>query len=212
MANLSIGDEAIFFGLPGVDGVTHSLSDYGEKAAVAVIFTCNHCPYARAWEDRIVSIQSDYGSTGLQVLTINANDAEKYPDDDFPQMQQRAEAKGFNFPYLHDETQEIATAYGTERTPEVFLFDGDRKLAYHGRGRRQLRRPKRCTGRLPPGCCRSRADGRGASQVVHQPGGLFDQVEVGPADFASNAAQDKDYARMDRMKVTHLQGFAKLRG
>ncbi|MGB3634224.1 MAG: thioredoxin family protein [Rubrobacteraceae bacterium] len=132
MAKLNTGDEAISFRLPGVDGETHSLTDYAGKAAVAVVFTCNHCPYARAWEDRIVSIQSDYGSGGLQVLAINANDADKYTDDGFPQMQQRAEDKGFNFPYLHDESQEIAAAYGAERTPEVFLFDGDRKLAYHG--------------------------------------------------------------------------------
>ena len=132
MANLNIGDEAISFELTGVDEETHSLSDYGEKATVAVIFTCNHCPYARAWEDRIVSIQKDHFDSGLQVLAINANDASKYPDDGFPQMQQRAEEKGFNFPYLYDESQEVATAYGAERTPEVFLFDGERNLAYHG--------------------------------------------------------------------------------
>ena len=132
MSNLDIGDEAIPFELTGVDEETRSLSDYEEKTAVAVVFTCNHCPYARAWEDRIVSIQRDYSDSGLQVLAINANDAQKYPDDGFPQMQQRAEEKGFNFPYLHDESQEVATAYGAERTPEVFLFDGDGKLAYHG--------------------------------------------------------------------------------
>ncbi len=132
MSNLDIGDKAIGFDLPGTDQETHSLSDYGEKAAVAVVFTCNHCPYARAWEDRIVSIQGDYSGSGLQVLAINANDADKYLDDGFPQMQQRAEEKGFNFPYLRDESQEVAAAYGAERTPEVFLFDGDGKLAYHG--------------------------------------------------------------------------------
>ncbi len=132
MTNLSIGDEAAPFDLPGVDDETHSLSDYAEKAAIAVIFTCNHCPYARAWEDRVVSIQNDYTSAGLQVLAINANDADKYPDDGFPQMQQRAEEKGFNFPYLHDESQEVAAAYGAGRTPEVFLFNGNRKLVYHG--------------------------------------------------------------------------------
>ncbi|CAN5885385.1 thioredoxin family protein [soil metagenome] len=132
MANLNIGDKAIALELPGVDGETRNLSDYKDKSAIAVVFTCNHCPYARAWEDRIVSIQNDYGSSGLQILAINANDANKYPDDGFPQMQQRAEEKGFNFPYLHDESQEVATAYGAERTPEVFLFDKERKLAYHG--------------------------------------------------------------------------------
>jgi peroxiredoxin len=132
MSKLNIGDEAIPFTLPGVDGEAYSLSNYQDKAAVAVVFTCNHCPYARAWEDRIVSIQNDYADRGVQVLAINANDAEKYPDDGFQQMQQRAKEKEFSFPYLQDESQEVATAYGAERTPEVFLFDGDMKLAYHG--------------------------------------------------------------------------------
>ncbi len=132
MSKLNIGDEAIPFTLPGVDGEAYSLSNYQDKATVAVVFTCNHCPYARAWEDRIVSIQNDYADRGVQVLAINANDAEKYPDDGFQQMQQRAEEKSFSFPYLHDESQEVAAAYGAERTPEVFLFDRDRKLAYHG--------------------------------------------------------------------------------
>ena len=132
MAKLEIRDDAIPFSLPGVDGEAHSLSEHQDSAAVAVIFTCNHCPYARAWEDRIVSIQNDYGDRGLQVLAINANDAGKYPDDSFPKMQQRAEEKNFSFPYLQDESQEVAVAYGAGRTPEVFLFDGERKLAYHG--------------------------------------------------------------------------------
>lgn len=132
MAKLGIGDEAIPFSLPGVDGEARSLSEYQDRAAVAVIFTCNHCPYARAWEDRIVLIQNDYKDRGVQVLAINANDADKYPDDGFTQMQKRAEEKNFNFPYLQDESQELAVAYDAERTPEVFLFDGDRKLAYHG--------------------------------------------------------------------------------
>lgn len=132
MAKLRIGDEAVPFSLPGVDGDAHSFSEHQDKEAVAVVFTCNHCPYARAWEDRIVSIQNDYSDRGVQVLAINANDAEKYPDDGFPQMRQRAEEKNFSFPYLQDESQEVAAAYGAERTPEVFLFDGARKLVYHG--------------------------------------------------------------------------------
>ena len=132
MAKLGIGDEAIPFSLPGVDGEAYSLSGYQDSVAVAVIFTCNHCPYARAWEDRIVSIQNDYQGQGLQVLAINANDADKYPDDGFSQMKKRAGEKNFSFPYLQDESQEVATAYGAGRTPEVFLFDGDGKLAYHG--------------------------------------------------------------------------------
>jgi peroxiredoxin len=132
MAKLSIDDRAIPFELPGVDGETHALRDYKDKEAVVVIFSCNHCPYVRAWEDRMVAIQTDYGDQGVQLISINANDAEKYPADGFEQMKERAAEKGFNFPYLRDESQEVARAYGAERTPEVFLFDRDHRLQYHG--------------------------------------------------------------------------------
>ena len=132
MANLRPGDEAVPFELPGVDDGRHALSDYADRAAVAVVFTCNHCPYARAWEDRLVGIQSDYAGRGAQLVAISSNDADKYPADGFLEMKRRAEDKGFNFPYLYDESQEVARSYGAERTPEVFLFDGDGTLSYHG--------------------------------------------------------------------------------
>jgi peroxiredoxin len=132
VANLKPGDEAITFELPGVDDRRHTLTDYGDKQAVAVIFTCNHCPYAQAWEDRIVRIQDDYADRGVQVIAISANDPQKYPADSFPKMKEHAQEKGFNFPYLYDESQEVARAYGAERTPEVFLFGKDRTLLYHG--------------------------------------------------------------------------------
>lgn len=132
MANLKPGDQSIPFALPGVDDKQHALADYADKEAVAVIFSCNHCPYVRAWEDRMVQIQTDYADKGVQLIAINANDARKYPDDSFPKMKERAREKGFNFPYLYDESQEIARAYGAERTPEVFLFDKDGVLRYHG--------------------------------------------------------------------------------
>ena len=132
MANLRIDDKALPFQLPGVDGKDHALGDYEGKSVVAVIFSCNHCPYVRAWEDRMVQIQSDYVSTGVQLLAINANDAVKYPEDSFPKMKERAREKKFNFPYLRDEAQKVAHAYGAERTPEVFLFDKSAILRYHG--------------------------------------------------------------------------------
>lgn len=132
MANLKTGDKAIPFTLPGVDGRVHSLAEYADREAVVVIFSCNHCPYVRAWEDRMVQIQADYADKGVQLIAISANDAQKYPDDSFPRMKERAEEKGFNFPYLYDETQEVARAYGAERTPEVFLFDKNGVLRYHG--------------------------------------------------------------------------------
>lgn len=132
MSNLKPGDRAIPFSLPGVDDQTHALTDYADKAAVAVIFSCNHCPYVKAWEDRMVQIQADYADRGVQLIAISSNDAQRYPDDSFPNMKRRAQEKGFNFPYLYDESQEIARAYGAERTPEVFLFDSDGVLRYHG--------------------------------------------------------------------------------
>ena len=132
MPNLKSGDRAIPFNLPGVDDKQHTLADYAEKQAVAVIFSCNHCPYVRAWEDRMVQIHADYAAHGVQLIAISANDAHKYPDDSFPKMKERAREKGFNFPYLYDATQEVARAYGAERTPEVFLFDKGGVLRYHG--------------------------------------------------------------------------------
>jgi peroxiredoxin len=132
MANLRIGDRAISFKLLAVDDKEHSLNDYVGKNAVAVIFSCNHCPYVRAWEDRMVQIQSDYTDKGVQLVAINSNDESKYPDDSFAKMKDRARDKKFNFPYLRDETQNVARAYGAERTPEVFLFDRNSILQYHG--------------------------------------------------------------------------------
>jgi peroxiredoxin len=129
---MKIGDEFIPFDLEGVDGRTHSSAAYTGRKAVAVIFSCNHCPYVRAWEERMVQIQADYASQNVQLVAVSANDAEKYPQDSLPAMKARAEEQGFNFPYLYDESQAIAQAYGATRTPEVFLFDEQRNLRYHG--------------------------------------------------------------------------------
>ncbi len=133
MANVKIGDAALAFELPGVDGKTYSLSALSKgKVATAVVFMCNHCPYVLAWLDRLSAIAQDYAGKGVAFAGINANDPAKYAADDFPGMQKLAKERGLPFPYLHDETQEVATAYGAERTPEIFLFDADLKLRYHG--------------------------------------------------------------------------------
>ena len=127
MARLKLGDEAPPFELPGVDGRTHSLSDY-EGEPVAVVFSCCHCPYVVAWEDRINAIARDYeGRAG--VIAVNSN---HHLGDSFEDMQRRAEEKGFVFPFVRDESQEVARAYSAARTPEVFLFDSSRRLVYHG--------------------------------------------------------------------------------
>jgi peroxiredoxin len=132
MSELKIGDKAIPFALPGVDDREHSLADYADKELSVVVFSCNHCPYVLAWEDRIIQIQADYADKGVQLIAICANDAQKYPTDSFPSMQTHAQEKGFNFPYLHDETQEVARFYGAKRTPEFFVFDKRGVLRYHG--------------------------------------------------------------------------------
>lgn len=132
MSNLQIGDKAIDFTLTGIDDNQHKLSDYAGSGALALIFTCNHCPYVLAWEDRLIQLQADFADRGVRFVAICANDSEKYPTDSFPAMKEHAAEKGFNFPYLHDETQEVARAYGAERTPEIFLFDQNGALRYHG--------------------------------------------------------------------------------
>jgi peroxiredoxin len=130
---LELGSQAPDFNLPGTDNKTYGLASFPDAKAVCVVFSCNHCPYVQAYEDRFVALQKDYGAQGLQLLAINANDAVDYPEDNFEAMQVRAKEKGFNFPYLRDESQAVAKAYGAVRTPHVFLFNADRKLAYVGR-------------------------------------------------------------------------------
>lgn len=132
MSKLHLGERAIPFDLPGVDGRHHSFDDYADKPILLVIFSCNHCPYVRAWEDRIIQIQKDYADRGVQLVAISSNDANQFPDDSFPRMRERARSKGYNFPYLYDESQDVASAYGAKRTPEVFVFDQQRILRYHG--------------------------------------------------------------------------------
>jgi len=129
---LNIGDPApAWENLPGVDGKTHSLSDLKGKDAVILVFTCNSCPIAVAYEDRIIALTKKYaGPEGkVAVVAINVN---VIPQDKLPAMTQRAKEKGYNFPYLIDESQKIAKDYGANYTPEFFVIDKDRKIAYMG--------------------------------------------------------------------------------
>ncbi len=121
------------FSLLGVDDKTYSLNDFYDKKILIVIFSCNHCPYVQAYEDRIMELQSEFEKDGVQIIAINSNDDVKYPDDSFDEMKKRAAAREFNFPYLRDETQEVAKAFGATHTPQIFLFDSDRKLKYEGK-------------------------------------------------------------------------------
>jgi peroxiredoxin len=130
---LAIGDKAPDFELPGVDGKNYRLADFADKPALVVIWSCNHCPTVKAYEERMVALRRDYADQGVQVVAFNSNDVKRYPDDSFDNMVKRAKDKGFGFPYLYDESQQVARAYGPAVTPEVFLFDQERKLVYHGR-------------------------------------------------------------------------------
>jgi peroxiredoxin len=129
---IALATEAPTFDLPGVDGRQHSLGDYEDRPALAVVWSCNHCPYVQAWEGRMIALQREFGDRGFGLVAISSNDADAYPEDSFDAMQARAEELGFNFDYLYDEDQSVLNAYGAERTPEVFLFDGERRLVYHG--------------------------------------------------------------------------------
>jgi peroxiredoxin len=133
MNTLHTGDQAPGFRLLGVDGHTHSLEEFTGKPVLVVVFSCNHCPYVQAYEDRMISIQRDYQPRGVQLIAINSNDDVNYPEDSFNAMVERAKAKGFNFPYLRDANQEVARAYGATHTPQLFVFDHGRKLRYTGK-------------------------------------------------------------------------------
>jgi peroxiredoxin len=129
---LTLTESAPSFRLPGVDGAEHSLEDYDDAQVLVLVQSCNHCPYVQAWEGRLKAIQADYADRAVRIVAINSNDPDRYPEDSFEQMQRRAKREAFNFDYLWDEDQSIARALGSERTPEVFAFDRDRKLVYHG--------------------------------------------------------------------------------
>ena len=133
MGTLQVGDRAPTFNLPSVDGRTYSLDSFASTPVLVVIFSCNHCPYVQAYEDRMVTIQRDYRDRGVQFVAINANDDKNYPEDSFARMVERAKAKGFNFPYLRDATQTVAQAYGATHTPHLFVFDRERRLRYTGK-------------------------------------------------------------------------------
>ncbi|HME02258.1 MAG TPA: thioredoxin family protein [Solirubrobacteraceae bacterium] len=126
----AIGDEAPTFVLPDTAGASHEPD--GAPATV-VVFTCNHCPYALAWHDRIIGVASDYGDRGVRMLAINPNDSERYPGDSIEAMRTRVENGEFDgVPYLMDESQEVARAYDARTTPDVFVLDAGGVLRYRG--------------------------------------------------------------------------------
>ena len=129
---LDIGDSMPPFSLPATDGLTIDSKKIKDHV-LAVIFTCNHCPYAQAYEERLIDIANDFDAEGAQLVLINSNDAENYPEDSFEEMQNVHDEMAFPFPYCYDESQKVAKAYGALCTPHCFVFDSKRKLQYKGR-------------------------------------------------------------------------------
>lgn len=119
------GDKAIDFKLKNVDGKFVSMADYPDAKGFIVIFTCNHCPFSVAYEDRIIELDKKFKSLGFPVIAINPNDPELQPQDGYKEMQTRSREKGFTFPYLLDEGQHVYPVYGANRTPHVFLLQAE---------------------------------------------------------------------------------------
>ncbi len=130
---IQLGSDCPPFQLKGVDSRLHSREDYKDSKILIVAFTCNHCPYVKAYEDRINQLTEKFKTQSVSVVCINANDPLKYPDDSFENMVTHAQEKKFVFDYLHDATQATAKAFNAACTPEFYLYDEKRKLRYHGR-------------------------------------------------------------------------------
>lgn len=141
MTGLQLGDQAPTFTLPGVDGANHAYRDDAGTKATVVIFTCNHCPYALAWEDRILAVGADYRDSGVRILAINPNDDTIKPADSFENMKARVADSPWPIPYLRDESQQVAAAFGAKTTPDVFVFDAGDRLVYRGAPDEDYERP-----------------------------------------------------------------------
>lgn len=130
---LAIGATGPDFNLRGTDGKMYSLEEVAGGKGTAVVFTCNMCPFSKGYEDRLIALASKYQERGINFIAINPNDPERVPGDSFEEMVVRAGEKGFPYPYVVDETQKVAAAYGARVTPHIFLLDGERTLVYRGR-------------------------------------------------------------------------------
>ena len=150
-SGFTLGDSAPAFTLPDTDGERHSVPLDDAPAATVLVVTCIHCPYVVAWNPRLRAVAEEYAPRGVRFLGINANDAARYPADSLEHMRRFVADQAWPFPYLHDESQDVARALGAERTPHVYVLDGAQRLAYVGtRTRRRAppgsgRRSTRCS-------------------------------------------------------------------
>lgn len=129
---LPLGTKAPPFSLPDTHGKTVSLADFAQAPALLVVFMCNHCPYVKHVAEGLAALAKDYQARGVAVVGINSNDAKKYPDDSPEKMAEEIRTRGYTFPYLFDESQEVAKAYKAACTPDFYVFDRQQRLAYRG--------------------------------------------------------------------------------
>jgi peroxiredoxin len=132
VTTFGLGDPVPAFTLPDTAGAEHIVPAAEAPAATVLIVTCNHCPYVIAWNPRLRAVTEDYAPRNVRFLAINGNDAERYPADSLEHMRRFVHDQDWPMPYLHDASQEAVRALGGERTPHVFVLDGDQRLAYHG--------------------------------------------------------------------------------
>jgi peroxiredoxin len=127
-----LGDPVPPFALPDTEGTEHRLPAAEAPPATVIVVTCNHCPYVVAWNPRLRAVAEDYAAHGVRFYAINPNDAERYPADSLEHMRRFVRDQAWPMPYLHDEAQDVARALGAERTPHVYVLDGEQRLAYRG--------------------------------------------------------------------------------
>jgi len=142
---LAISEPCPDFALLGTDDRTHNLASFAEKDLLVVAVSCNHCPYVIAYEPRMIALAQEYGARNVGWLAVNANDATRYPDDGMQPMKTRARERGFPFAYVRDDSQAFVRSLGARFTPELFVFDKERKLRYHGRIDDNHRDPSKVT-------------------------------------------------------------------
>jgi peroxiredoxin len=165
--DLALGTPCPDFRLPSVDGRTVARDDLKDAAVLVVMFICNHCPYVQAVEDRIVALAREYGSKGVQLVGICSNDPSGYPDDAPPRLLARWREKGYGFPYLVDASQAVARAFDAVCTPDVYVYDRARRLAYHGRIDDNWQQPSKVTRRELAAALDALLAGKTPSQEQH---------------------------------------------
>lgn len=137
---LKIGDAMPSFkSLPATDGMKYSNSNFSDKKILVVVFSCNHCPYVKAYEERMIAFQKEYFAKSVQLIAINSNETVNYPQDNFDEMVKNAKQKNFNFVYLRDDEQSVADVFGATHTPEFFVFSARGGSAFGGDEKRNLR-------------------------------------------------------------------------